>query len=413
MNLSGLGAVSGGFQQAQAQQQQLQLKAQQIQQAQMQIDQAKKQLQTEAMAGQILSRLGGQGAPGASPQPPMPGQPSQPMQQPGQGGPPGMMPPGGQRPPMAPGPQQGAPGPQMPGAAPGGPPMQGAPPQQQQPGGGQPPPMPQGGYTIQQLVQIAKQAGVQDADLPAALERAQSVLAPQDKMRFEMWKEQIAQQRANSQDTKNNITEKRYADLAQESNARLSLADRVSRMKEIRDARLDEIRSTHYNNEDERNKDVAATNKQYREGVLALDNKKLGVEEGKILSTERDRSFKNQVSALNTQIKELQSKQRINQGAQMGTGKTDPVDQAKIDRLTAERDGILKDWQKTGASKTDIVKALKAPDEAPAAKPDAALSPAPAPAKKYTQGDVIDGNDGKKYRVTGGDPNDPDVELIQ
>lgn len=410
MNLSGLGAVSGGFQQAQAQQQQLQLKAQQIQQAQMQIDQAKKQLQTEAMAGQILSRLGGQGAPGASPQPPMPGQPSQPMQQSGQGGPPpGMMPPGGQRPPMAPGPQQGAPGPQMPGAAPGGPPMQGAPPQQQ--GGGQPqgqpPPMPQGGYTIQQLVQIAKQAGVQDADLPAALERAQSVLAPQDRMRFEMWKEQDARRRTDIQDDKSKITEKRYADLAQESNDRLALADRVSRMKEIRDARLDEIRSKHYNNEDERNTDVAATNKQYREGVLALDNKRLGIEEGKILSTERDRSFKNQVSALNTQIKELQSKQRINQGAQMGTGKTDPVDQAKIDRLTAERDGILKDWQKTGASKDDIVKALKAPDEAPAAKPDA------APAGKYKPGDVIDGPDGKKYRVTGGDPNDPDVEPIQ
>ena len=31
----------------------------------------------------------------------------------------------------------------------------------------------------------------------------------------------------------------------------------------------------------------------------------------------------------------------------------------------------------------------------------------------YSVGDIVDGPDGRKYRVLGGDPNDPDVELVE
>jgi len=145
MDLSGLGAVSGSFQEYQAKQAEIKLKAIQLTQAQNQLAAEAQQLQAQGAAftslaqGQVPQQgPGGMGNMGSMPQPPQqppPGQVSQPMARPG------MQPPG---PPQGMPPQQGQPMPQ--GGAPMGGPA-GAP-QMQRPMA--PPPQPPGGGMQQQ-----------------------------------------------------------------------------------------------------------------------------------------------------------------------------------------------------------------------------------------------------------------------
>lgn len=138
MNLSGLSAVAGGYQDAQdkALQRQQLLQRMAIEQQNQQIQQAQIQRQQDAdaadarMAGALPGAVPMAGPPGVAPtgQQPMPGQPSVPMQQPGSAPPPQMA-----------GPPAGPQGP-IPGAQP----MPSGPPPQQQPQASPPPPQMQG-----------------------------------------------------------------------------------------------------------------------------------------------------------------------------------------------------------------------------------------------------------------------------
>lgn len=86
-------------------------------------------------------------------------------------------------------------------------------------------------------------------------------------------------------------------------------------------------------------------------------------------------------------------------------------EKTQLQALQGKRETAVNQLVSAGLKKPEIVSALKkAPSVADKPSPAAA---APAAAGKYQVGQVIDGPDGKKYRVTGGDPNDPDVEPVQ
>lgn len=372
MNLSGLSAVGPGFQQGQMNMAELQAKAQQIQQMQMQIDAQKRELAGQAALFQGMpaqAQPPGNAAPPqqnpqmGQPQPPMPGQPSQPMAPPSQQPPmpPRPMPmPAGQSQQMAPS------GPQM---APQGGQPQGEP---QQPGqdagavGQDLSPQAQMGL-ITQIAQSIKQRspGIDPATLFEAVKQQISLmgaLSQTQKQQLVLATDQIKSQvQMRGQDVSAANTQARVG--AQERGQDVSRAntkDRIAAQIQTTNARIADA--------DQR---LNAT-QQY---INARQDKSLVGRAGAKAQTER-------LGLLRTQL--AQAKQGLSQAVAGGDAAKIAAAQQSVDQAY----GRITDFQ---------TKVIGSGTAAPSAG-----------GKRYNVGDVIT-QGGKQYRVTGGDPSDPDV----